>query len=350
MKKLSSNLFKYIIFVLPLIILFKALYHCILSDNWTLSYVYQHFISNVPFVGQMLIDYFWKGTYLLSIDSIKNHQNTMEFIFIGGLGGCLGRSIADTYFSEFLKLPMSIDGNGTKTPSNILMVKGSNLGTGSTSGTGSSIGQILTESELTPSQINNILENMRTSTKDYKEANQAWIKKVQDLKRIFSEAESRGEMLDLNSSGSRDYMARILHRHLQALTGSIQNRIVWMENLETTGIKLGYKEELGKIQENILEIRMKFSDKIEELISQGKKDKSFLIQMFNESNAFRNKVYSELNKAENVFNLNFKESMLYKNVELKKMIHKDYVEEKKSFANEDGYLRKRISEVLNERK
>nr|AYE67669.1 hypothetical protein [Annulohypoxylon stygium] len=103
---LGKNFLKYIIFILPFILVFKTLYSCILNGVWDYQFFSQQFISNFPFVGKILYGIFWKESSLLSIDTIYYNQWIMETTFVGSLGGILGRTIFETYFSDFIKVPL----------------------------------------------------------------------------------------------------------------------------------------------------------------------------------------------------------------------------------------------------
>lgn len=121
--------------------------------------------------------------------------------------------------------------------------------------------------------------------------------------------------------------------------------------MRMTGITHYNLIKLQKIESDIDSIRVDYINKVEELSSKDHASiPNFLKQMFSESNAFRNKVYSKLNEGENILSSNFRESSLSKNKQLKTIINKEYVETKQSFIKEDGYLKKRISEILNAKK
>ena len=98
---LAKNILKYILFTLPFILSFKALYFCWMYGVWTTPYFIQEFISNVPFFGLRLSEFFWGNDLILPVDKIQNHQNISQLIFVGGLGGCLGKSLFDSWFADY---------------------------------------------------------------------------------------------------------------------------------------------------------------------------------------------------------------------------------------------------------
>ena len=102
---LRNNILKYILFILPCMLVFKALYHCYIYDVWTFVYFIQEFISHVPFFGETFSEYIWGNNSLLSLDCIQNNQKIVELIFVGGLGGSVGKSLMETWFSDYFKIP-----------------------------------------------------------------------------------------------------------------------------------------------------------------------------------------------------------------------------------------------------
>ena len=87
--RLGFNILKYIIFILPFILIFKALYLCWDNDVWSITYFSQQFISSIPFFGQILSDNIWGNNLILSLDNLQNNQNISQIIFIGGLSSFL---------------------------------------------------------------------------------------------------------------------------------------------------------------------------------------------------------------------------------------------------------------------
>jgi len=98
----------------------------------------------------------------------------MEFIFVGGLGGCLGKTIVDTYFSEFFKFPIPSSGynEAGDMPSNILQASrpNSNLTEGS-------------NSNLTKGSNSNLTEGPGTNLSELSPADMA-LKNIQDINKI----------------------------------------------------------------------------------------------------------------------------------------------------------------------
>ena len=93
-----------------------------------------------------------------------------------------------------------------------------------------------------------------------------------------------------------------------------------------------------------------YLSKVDEL-SEGDGDiKSKLKEMYNATNAYRNRAYKDLNKAEELVKSDFRVGPLHKSKILKELVNIQYSDAKKSFITADDYLRKKISEVLNAKK
>lgn len=96
-----------------------------------------------------------------------------------------------------------------------------------------------------------------------------------------------------------------------------------------------------------MQARADYVDKIDKL-GDNKGDPTGKIN-FSAVNAYRNEGNKQLNKAENFIHAEFKDlgKFYQKSPELKKCLNVDYINAKKSFNEQDGYLKKTISEILN---
>jgi hypothetical protein len=77
---------------------------------------------------------------LLSLDNIQNNQKITQLMSIGGIGSCLGKTIYETWFSDYFKVPATAGSPGvsgglgiTKIPLILQSTKGSDLNLGSDS-------------------------------------------------------------------------------------------------------------------------------------------------------------------------------------------------------------------------
>lgn len=75
--------------------------------------------------------------------------------------------------------------------------------------------------------------------------------------------------------------------------------------------------------------------------------KACLKEYFNLTNGLRNAVYKEINAFENDLHSRIRRDPMYKNAEFKQIVNQDYPALKKNFIEQDSYLRKKISDVLN---
>jgi len=110
---------------------------------------------------------------------------------------------------------------------------------------------------------------------------------------------------------------------------------------------------IKKIHDLVLDNIDKHLDKIVELTAKlGEKEDvlAFYNELFEETNAFRNKNTSIVNKAEKIFQSSFNRSPYSKSPIFKELINKDYIEGKQKFNKQEQYLKTKVSEVLRETK
>jgi hypothetical protein len=105
--KLSKYVFRYILFILPFILIFKSVYLCLHEGILTSEFFSHQFICNIPFLGEKLAYNIWGDNLILSLEKIQNNQKITQLIFTGGLGSCLGKTIFETWFSDYFKVPMT---------------------------------------------------------------------------------------------------------------------------------------------------------------------------------------------------------------------------------------------------
>lgn len=81
-------------------------------------------------------------------------------------------------------------------------------------------------------------------------------------------------------------------------------------------------------------------------------EKQQVKEFFNIFNSYRNKVSKDINKLEHVTHEGFRINMpdLYKTKEFKQLINIDSPKVIKKVVDEDNYLKKKISEIINEKK
>jgi hypothetical protein len=362
---LVRNILKYLIFILPFILAFKALYLCWHDDVWTFTYFSQQFISNVPFFGQILSENIWGDNFRLSLDKIHNNQDITQLIFAGGLGGCLGKTILETWFSDYFKLPAVAGPGGQgvgeipliKTPLILQSTQGSDLNLGSGSSNVPIQGRTNNRpprsyvpfgnvpfwkvtlntfyEEITPGleQYIRILKKMNDQTLHYtlevpKNNNDPGITQVSIVQSLFS----------------------ALQKHSRMLSGSFTGRDAWLSELRHL-LSEDEKQQIEEISKKIDKIREDYLKKTESLEGSDLDSiRSDLKQFFDFTNTFRNTVKKELTKADIIMKKGLKEHPLYKKEEIRKMINTDYPKLLKSFHDEDERLKKRFIELFNKPK
>lgn len=353
--RLGFNILKYIFFILPFIMMFKALYTCLYSEVWTFSYFCKEFINNLPFIGQMFKDYLWQEECLLSIDSIKNHTNIMELIFVGGIGGCLGRSIAEIFFSDYFKAPLAMDGyttskaaRGVPHPNIVAADNASASSTGLASAETPSIESgtvISSDSDISPDQVTKTVTYAQNLMQSFK----SLMKESIDRLKFYNSLP-----LTLDKQEQIQPFSSLVEDHSKHLISTTDLRTTWIKKMFVVGISIDNMVKISEIEFEIMDIKDQYLDKIHQLVLKYEENKGeiqvFLTEYYDETNIFRNKVSSCLNKVETLYTSSFREGPFSKNTEIKKIINSDYIEAKKSFKDQDQYLRKKIAEILHGKK
>jgi hypothetical protein len=364
---IRKNLLKYILFTLPCILAFKALYLCWTNDVLTFAYFIQQFISNVPFLGQTLSEYIWGKNFILSLDQIQNNQKIIQLIFAGGLGGCVGLSLFETWFSDFFKKPMvagPVDLGGDLTSGKIPSIKipltlqstqGSdlNLGSGSSNvpeqGTENVPEQRNDTSPQVPEygplwevavykfnkdmvpvfgQFVHILKKLNNVNYTFeipKNNTDPAITEVAIAQEFFLALKSQADML-IRATGGRENLLRDLRYYL---SDEDKARIEEISvRLDTAQFEyFGRIETLSGTDPDKLRIEIK--------------------QFFDYTNTYRNAVKKELAAADAIMRKGLKEHTVFKKKELREMFNRDYPRTIKPFYDQDDYLRKRVLEILN---
>lgn len=115
-----------------------------------------------------------------------------------------------------------------------------------------------------------------------------------------------------------------------------------------------FNQDVQKVLENMENIRDEITNdyfqKLESIGERNQLNRSFLKDFFSTTNNYRNLMNKECNKAEEFLHSKFRESPSFKNKELKKIVNIDYAQGKKYFSDQDGYLKKRVSDILNAKK
>jgi hypothetical protein len=129
------------------------------------------------------------------------------------------------------------------------------------------------------------------------------------------------------------------------LTKSYSMRSIWITmfgHYLSEDVRLELKD-LETNREKITENYLLKTDKLAERTN----IKSSLKEFFTITNAYRNALNKELNKAEEMVHKNLRETVVYKNPGVKKLVNIDYPNIKQSFNKEDNYLKNKIQERLH---
>lgn len=147
------------------------------------------------------------------------------------------------------------------------------------------------------------------------------------------------------SDRTHDIYFTLLKSHANALNISYSNRGNWVR-LCTKYFSPEVKSKLLDMETNREEIRESYLSKVEKLGN----DKGSFREFFTLTNNYRNKLNKELNSAEEILHKNLRETSIYKNSQVKKLVNSDYVEAKKLFKNQDTILKKKFEEELFSKK
>lgn len=387
--KLLKNLLKYTLFILPFILISKSLYICWSDDIWNFTYFGQQFVSNVPFLGRIFSEYIWGNNLILSLDNIKNNQNTGELIFVGGLGSCLGKTIFEVWFSgsDYFKQPViagpiGLD-NGeipvVKPPLILKSTSGSNLNL--SSGSAPAVPLKGSENVNVPERNVPIQKNVPAIKNEPAEGTGKNTSSTEFVPFIYSKEVISTFYTDI-SPGYESYM-RVLKRmndktllytlqvpknmddpsitdtelaktlfivqktHSDILTGAFLGRDAWLGELSYY-LEEKDRQKMSEISEKISKAREDYLIKAECLGgSDPDKIRVELKRFFDYTNTYRNTVKKDLARADAIMKKGLKGHPLYKNKEMQKMINTDYPNLLKAFHDEDEMLKKRLVEVFN---
>lgn len=328
MRKFFITFLKYVLFILPFILVFKALYTCWLNGVWDFQFVSQQLISNLPFVGKTFFNIIWKEESLLYTDIIRNNQFIMELTFVGGLGGSLGRAIVETYFSNFTKVP--IEGDTFMSSSNV-----HTMNSDSATNPGSSTSSTL------PSEaaVDWLMKDVRSFTGVYIDSNKNlvdWLSRMNEQSRLFN----------MDKPECISPFWKLIHSHSDIVVLHFDQRIYWVNEMSKYLDQGGIDEVQIKIARKDILLK-RYLDNVEKLGDKEGDIKGKFTQFYNLTNAYRNACNKEVNSMESLINENIRGSALFRNRDLKQSVNVDYAKAKKAFSDQDQILRKRWSEILN---
>jgi len=108
--------YKYVLFILPCILISKSLFDCFSYDTWSLMYFIQYSLSHIPFIGKFLLEFFYLDNGL-SIELLKHNQELSKYFFIGSIGAFLGKMLSEAFPDLYCTMDnTNITGGGSTPP------------------------------------------------------------------------------------------------------------------------------------------------------------------------------------------------------------------------------------------
>lgn len=307
---------------------------------------------------------------ILSLDNIKNNQSIIRLIFAGGIGSCLGKTVFETWFSDYFKVPATVGSQGlggelvvTKKPLILQSTNGSDLNLGSDSpnapvkGLGSGSGSGLGSSNLPVKgsvddmsstgfwqvPLNTFKDEISPCFEQYTRI----LNKMNNKSLYYTlEVPKNNEDPNITEVSLAQNLFGVLQTHSNILNGSFSGRDGWLSELR----HFLSEEDKKKIEEISKRKDKAHEDYLEKLESLGGSDiRSDLKRFFDFTNTYRNTVKKELAEADSIIKkgINDKRHPLHKKQQFRKILNTDYPKLIKSFHEEDERLKKRFTELFN---
>lgn len=137
-----------------------------------------------------------------------------------------------------------------------------------------------------------------------------------------------------------EYQAKYLHHHV--IKRKVWFRLFTDNIINSLNDKLAF-EELDKKTNDLFE---NYFSQVEKLSSMTNVEIA-LKEFFNRTNEVRNAVYKELNAFERDLDAKVRAESIYTSKEFRHIYNIEYPSVKKKYVDQDSYLRKKVSEVLN---
>lgn len=307
------------------------------------------------------MDSLWGDQHLLTLDDLENHKYIIETIFIGGLGGCLGRSLVEIFSTDLFKQPAGIGNHPFpvypgEVRGDLVKIKGSNiLKADNIKGLewhkASDFHPISGSPEVSVAEMN--AETLRRIIQSARDA--TYIYNIDCQEKLDKMKAWNSTPIGLITPDIYRAFGSILKVGSQLTTRGLQSRMIWMGNMDRAMNFLSEvdSKEIQKIHNLLLDNINKYNSKLDELNDKLAEKGDVLVffnELFEQTNAFRNKNTSIVNKAEKIFQSSFNTSIYSKSPIFKELINKDYIEGKQKFNKEEQYLKTKVSEVLKEAK
>lgn len=170
-------------------------------------------------------------------------------------------------------------------------------------------------------------------------------KSLQDRHHMFD----RGK-LTMDHTEVPGLLVMMLQDQTQFFNASILTRMEWTKVTQPT-LPSDVKVKMSLYAENIYKLQNDHTKNIDK-IRQINDDKQQVKEFFDLLNAYRNNVKKEIVKLETVSRDGFRENLpdLYKLKEFKQLINVDAPKVIKDVVDQDGYLKSKLSEIINAKK
>lgn len=176
-----------------------------------------------------------------------------------------------------------------------------------------------------------------------------------DMAKIAESLKKRHIMFDqgkvtMDDPEATKILVMMLQDQTQFLNASILKRIDWV-HVTRPSLPSYVKAELSTIEKDINRLHGDHIKNIDKIIN-IKDEQQQVKEYFDLLNAYRNKVRKEIIKLETVSHDGFRknEPHLYKLKEFKQLVNKDAPKAIKEVVDQDGYLKSKLSEIINAKK
>ncbi len=345
------------------------MYICWYENVFNFEFFSLQYISHIPFFGKMFLHCIWDNTYL-SKYILGINQYIMEIISVGGVGRSVALFIVDLVELNILKVPITGANGSHLTEEKELSIKssltlfkgsGSDGESDSPKGVGSSkvtepskdSAESLSKSknkskgldmssiseELDKSVVISILaDEVAADTKKMSGSLAAWAKQLE----IWTDFPCPDNKL---TPQLEEAFLMMLRDQSKIFCINAQTRMVWADARAGNALP-ATQTKLKEINSKLVELQTKYYSKVKLIASSDNKTLQ-VKEFYSCLNEYRNLVNKELNKVDNLIIGDLKDSALYKYPQIRKAVNVEYVQAKKHFNDTDGYLKRRIGEILN---
>ena len=176
-----------------------------------------------------------------------------------------------------------------------------------------------------------------------------------EMEKVAKSLKDRHEMFDQGkvTMGDLDVpnlLVMMLQDQTQFFNASILKRIEWT-NVTRSNLPSDVRTELSTIVQNIFNLKEEHTNSIAK-IARIKEEKQQVKEYFDLFNGYRNNVKKEISKLETVSRDGYRKHLpdLYKLKEFKQIVNVDAPKAIKEVVDQDGYLKSKISEIINAKK